>query len=69
MTYELLTGQKPWEKDLSEGRIYTLKLQGNLVPAHFVHEEITEALSKSIMRMMSLRPQHRHQSCALLFGP
>ena len=28
-------------------------------------EEITETLSKSIMRMMSLRPQHRHQSCAL----
>ena len=31
MVYELLSGQRPWDRDTSEGRIY-VKLQGGLIP-------------------------------------
>jgi serine/threonine protein kinase/formylglycine-generating enzyme required for sulfatase activity len=63
IAYEMLCGQRPWENDLSEGRIYTLKLQGNLTPLHFVKPEVGEKISQTVMRSMAIRPKHRHSSC------
>ena len=63
IAYEMLAGRRPWKKNTSEGRVYTLKLQGNLVPLHHIKPDIDERLSKCVMRMLSVRPDFRHSSC------
>ena len=63
IAYEMLSNRRPWPKDLSEGRIYTRKLQGNINPLHYEKPEIGEKISKAIMRMLSIRPEHRYSSC------
>jgi sulfatase modifying factor 1 len=63
IAYELLSSKRPWPKDLSEGRIYTRKLQGNINPLNYEKPELGEKISKAIMRMLSIRPEHRYPSC------
>jgi formylglycine-generating enzyme required for sulfatase activity len=63
ITYELLSNKRPWPKDLSEGRIYTRKLQGNINPLHYEKPDLGEKISKAVMRMLSIRPEHRYSSC------
>ena len=63
IAYELLSNRRPWPKDLSEGRIYTRKLQGNINPLHYEKPELGEKISKAVMRMLSIRPEHRYSSC------
>jgi len=63
IAYELLSNKRPWPKDLSEGRIYTRKLQGNITPLNYEKPSIGEKISKAVMRMLSIRPKHRYPSC------
>lgn len=63
IAYELLSNRRPWPKNLSEGRIYTRKLQGNINPLHYEKPELGEKISKAVMRMLSIRPEHRYSSC------
>ena len=53
ITYEMLSAKRPWPKDLSEGRIYTRKLQGNINQLIYEKPEIGEKISKAVMRMLS----------------
>ncbi|MEC7986530.1 MAG: SUMF1/EgtB/PvdO family nonheme iron enzyme [Myxococcota bacterium] len=63
IAYEMLCNRRPWEKDLSEGRIYTLKLQGNINQLHYVKPDLGKKISKAVMRMLAIRPEHRYPSC------
>jgi|GEM_PF-1239792 len=63
IAYELLSNKRPWPKDLSEGRIYTRKLQGNINPLSYEKPKLGEKISKAVMRMLSIRPDHRYPSC------
>jgi serine/threonine protein kinase/formylglycine-generating enzyme required for sulfatase activity len=63
IVYEMLAGRRPWEKGTSEGRIYTLKLQGALNPLHYMKSDIPMRVSKVVMKMLSTRVEDRYSSC------
>ena len=63
IVYEMLAGRRPWDKGTSEGRIYTLKLQGVLNPLHHMKSDIPVRVSKAVMKMLSTRVEDRYNSC------
>ncbi|MEC8380653.1 MAG: SUMF1/EgtB/PvdO family nonheme iron enzyme, partial [Myxococcota bacterium] len=62
IAYELLSGQKPWSSDLADGRIFAMKLAGNLIHLSKRTTEVPKYISAAVMRMLSLDPKARFNS-------
>ncbi|MFH1468116.1 MAG: serine/threonine-protein kinase [Pseudomonadota bacterium] len=64
ITCALLTGGLPWGPDLSELRIVTLKMTGNLVPVARLKPDLPGGAVAAVTAMLALDPEARPGSCA-----
>lgn len=63
IAYELFCGSKPWNSDLADGRIFAMKLAGNLIHLSKQNSDIPKYVSAAVMRMLSLDSSARFNSC------
>ncbi len=63
IAYALLTGRLPWDAELSELRIVTLKMTGRLLPIARVHSDLPNGVAAAVMAMLALEPEARPDSC------
>ncbi|MEC7987061.1 MAG: protein kinase, partial [Myxococcota bacterium] len=59
LCYKVLTNGLPWDGDISEGRIYAIKLQGSLLPLSHNLENVSPQADRLMSRMLSLQPKDR----------
>lgn len=61
LLYEMLTGQTAFKGDDNVQVLYK-HVHGDILPLHETNADVPMALSKIVMKMMSVNPKHRYQT-------